>query len=62
MISYCAQWLREYLQNKGRSNVKDIQIAAKKMGWIRKELKEAKGEIGVKTFHDQSHDNWFWYL
>ncbi len=62
MIEYCAQWLLDYLRKSGRANVKRIREEAERMGWKKKDLKEARKEIGVKTIHDQARDEWYWYI
>lgn len=44
----------------------DVREAAKKQGFKRSELKAARKELGVKTFHQFDEDgptpNHFWYL
>ena len=62
MMEYCAQWLLEYLRRAGRANVKQVRLDAKKMGWTRGELKAARREIGVQVVHDQTSDEWYWYV
>lgn len=62
----CEIWLREIFQD-GQSRLCDeIRTAAKKAGYTRAELKEARKRIGIKTFHQfddvGATENWFWYL
>ena len=62
----CEEWLRGILQG-GRAQLCDeVRVSAKKAGYTRAELKEARKCLGVKTFHQFDEagatNNWFWYL
>lgn len=62
----CDAWLRLQLQDREIHLCDDIRKKAKKRGFTKQELKAARKEMGVKTFHqfdeDGATENWFWYL
>lgn len=62
----CSIWLKEQLSD-GASHLSDeIREKAKEEGFSKRDLKNARKELGVKTFHQFDEDgetpNWFWYL
>ncbi|MBC5689754.1 hypothetical protein H8S37_12585 [Mediterraneibacter sp. NSJ-55] len=62
----CKTWLREYLADGLLHLCDEVRQAAKKAGYSRGELKQARKKLDVKTFHqfDELGDtgNHFWYL
>lgn len=61
----CKTWLREYLsQNAGHSEY--IRDEAENRGFTKRQLRDARKELGVKTYHQFDEDgatqNWFWYI
>lgn len=64
----CQDWLLKYLRCCGGfSNVDTTRRAAEAAGFSRRELKQARRNLGVKAYHqfeDESKEplNWFWYL
>lgn len=62
----CKEWLSCLLKDTGLCLCDDVRDAAKEMGFTRQELKDARSQLGVKTFHQFDEDgatgNWFWYL
>lgn len=62
----CREWLREKLEDGRIHLCEDVRGAALEAGFTRAELRQARKEIGVKTFHQFDEDggtqNWFWYL
>lgn len=63
-MSGCAFWLLDYLYFHGPSLTGDVRSAAKEKGYTRAELKNARKEAGVKTYHsfDDVIDVWYWHL
>ena len=63
----CKEWLKKYL-SAGSQECGGVKISAKKAGFSKAELTEARKALGVKTWHQFDHtekpfvDNWFWYL
>lgn len=62
----CHSWLRAILKN-GKSYLCDsVKAEAVKKGFSKAELRQARKDIGVKTYHqfdeDGATENWFWYL
>ena len=53
-------WLRKYLNN-GPSNSYDVSEAAKKKGFTRSQIKEAKRALGVEVIH-VTKTCWMWKL
>lgn len=66
-MSKCAEWLKAYLA-PNMSEVNATREDARKAGFTKAELKSARKELGVKTFHQYDMtvepwvENWFWYL
>ena len=66
-MSQCAEWLKGYLRQE-MAEVNAARNDALEAGFTRRELKEARRELGVKTHHqidvvaEPKVDNWFWYL
>ena len=66
-MSKCSEWLKGYL-SAGMSECNGVREAAETAGFTRRELKSAREELGVKTWHQVDKegysriDNWFWYL
>jgi len=62
----CLEWLREFLQVEGCVLCDVVREEALNMGYTRQELKEARRQLKVKTYHqfDESGPtpNYFWYL
>lgn len=63
----CTVWLKRYL-NCGMSECGAVRSDALAAGYTKAELKAARKELGVKTWHqidtleEPRIDNWFWYL
>lgn len=61
----CSVWLKKFLNCEIRL-CENVRAAAKENGYTKAELKQARKEIGVKTFHQFREngptENWFWYL
>lgn len=62
----CSERLKKELSLKSDPVLCDtIRAEAKNLGYSKRELKEARVKLGVKTFHlinEDSEMNWFWYL
>lgn len=62
----CKNWLKKYLRAEGTVLCDAVREASLEKGFSKKELKSARKEVGVKTFHqfDEFGDtgNHFWYL
>ena len=62
----CRDWLREILTDGEYCLCDWVREEARKKGFTRAELKDARNYLGVKTFHQFDEDgatpNWFWYL
>lgn len=62
----CSEWLKNELDSSSDPVLCDkIRAKAKELGYSKRELKEARVKLGVKTFHlinEDSETNWFWYL
>ena len=60
----CMTWLEKELQ--GMVLCDEIREKAKAMGFNRKQLKEARKELGVRCWHqfdkNGATSNWFWYI
>ncbi len=65
MRESCKDWLSKKLANNAIFLCDDVKQDAKKSGYTKSELKEARKELNVKTFHqfdeDGSTPNWFWH-
>lgn len=66
-VSKCSEWLKGHL-SAGMSECNGVRESAKAAGFNRKELKAARKELGVKTWHQidtegyPKIENWFWYF
>ena len=62
-MSKCAEWLKDFIGTDG-CEYQFVKEHAFEEGFTKKELKEARRELGVKTRHltDEDVENWFWYL
>ena len=62
----CKKWLADYLKRQAGALVEDTRAEAKKKGFTKLDLKTARKELGVKTFHQFDEGgqapNYFWYL
>lgn len=62
----CSEWLREKLSDGELHLCEWIREDAKRSGFTKSELKQARVALGVRTFHQFDEDgetpNWFWYL
>ena len=62
----CVGWLDKLLGDSEMHLVEDVREAAKLEGFSKAELKDARKQIGVKTFHQFDEDgptpNHFWYV
>lgn len=65
-MSKCEKWLKELLTKENEMLYTTVRSEAKRMGFTRGELKTARKNLGVKTFHQFDEDgatpNYFWYL
>ena len=60
----CKSWLESFLGEEPKL-CDAVKLAAVENGFTRKQLKEARHALGVKTFHQFDKGptpNWFWYL
>ncbi len=63
----CIEWLRERIPPGTAAVCDGIREDAKKAGFSRKDLKQARKALGVKTYHDVDDESgelvpqWFWY-
>lgn len=66
MENRCTEWLAGLLGDGCLHLCDDVRVAAKKEGFSKKELKNARMNLGVKTFHqfDETGQlpNWFWHM
>ena len=66
MWKSCVTWLRDYLTHEGMVLCDEVRKQANSRGYRSSDLKKARTELQVKTFHqfdgDEATDNWFWYL
>lgn len=61
----CVEWLKKELKGKDVILCDEIRKKSRKAGFSKKELREARAVLGVKTWHQINEDsdvNWFWYL
>jgi len=64
----CAEWMRKVIFPDGPggigSEVNFIKTQAMKAGFTKSEVRRAKKELGLKTWHqkDESGENWFWRM
>lgn len=63
----CNEWLRGYLRGKDLVLCEEVRDEAQKQGYKKKELKEARKNIGVETvnnwaWNDGETSEWFWRL
>lgn len=65
-VSECKDWLARQLEDGVVHLCEDIRKRASERGFSKRELKNARIELGVKTYHQFDEDgpaeNWFWYL
>lgn len=61
----CKEWLKNYMSDGELHLSTEVAGKAKALGYSKSELREARKELGVKTFHQFDEtgatDNWFWY-
>lgn len=61
----CQSWLENLLTENECVLCEHVRQQAKEQGFSKKQLKEAREALGVKTFHQFDEgptENWFWYL
>ena len=62
----CKTWLRKFVLEQQMPLVEGVKERAAELGYSKKELRRAKLELGIKTWHqfdeDGATENWFWYL
>lgn len=61
----CVEWLKTGLEGKDIILCDEIRRKSREAGFSKKELREARALLGVKTWHQINEDsdvNWFWYL
>ena len=59
----CTKWLYELLKKGNQYSCEAVRRMAKQEGFTKKELKEARCELDVKTIHVFAPDeDWYWYL
>ena len=62
----CKTWLALYLSDGQVHLTTAVSQKEKALGYSKSELREARKELGVKTFHqfDEFGDteNWFWHM
>ena len=62
----CKFWLEKYILQNGLVDVDETREEARKRGFSKKELKDARAELGVKTYHrfvsTTDIKKWYWYL
>lgn len=62
----CIEWLKKLLSEQECVLCEIVRAAARKAGYSKKELKEARNKLGVKTHHQFDEfgetPNYFWYL
>ena len=61
----CKVRLKAELNGKDIILCDEISKKCKREGFTKKELRETRAVLGVKTYHqidDNSKANWFWYL
>lgn len=65
-LENCKNWLKEYLIKNGSTECSFVKEEAKEAGFTKQEIKLARKELGVKTWHQFDEDgatpNWFWHL
>lgn len=66
MKNNCEIWLHAFLAKNPLTDYKDVMRAAKNEGFSRKEMKDARKSLGVKTYHrfvaGTDVKQWLWYL
>ena len=66
-MSDCAVWLKKIL-SCGASEYKVVLESAEEAGFSKAEVRKARKELGVKTWHQVDGEgtdrleNWFWFL
>ena len=58
----CESWLLDQLKRVQRASCDTIRDAAKKAGFTKRDLKEARKNLNVGTRHETDPEDWFWYL
>ncbi|MFR8547755.1 MAG: hypothetical protein ACLVEV_03905 [Lachnospiraceae bacterium] len=62
----CVEWLEQKLKKEKIALCTTVKAGARTKGYTQKQLRDAKKQLGVKTFHQFDEngetDNWFWYL
>lgn len=62
----CTKWLLERLKGEECLLCDIVRVEARKEGFTRKQLKEARKFLNIETFHqfdeDGATENWFWIL
>jgi hypothetical protein len=65
-MNNCTKWLLDYLTEHGPVIVNQVREQANVMGFERNDLKSARKELNVKTFHQFEGKNetkiWYWFL
>lgn len=56
----CKEWLKEFLSSKDFVLCDIVKAEANQHGFSKKQLREARVLLGIKTF--KRSENWFWYL
>lgn len=66
MDKSCIEWLREKYSKADDYLCDDLRAEAKALGYTRREFKEARKALGIKTWHQFDEygatENWFWYI
>ena len=65
-LEFCKTWLKEFLP-KNTGLIERVKEEAKKQGFSKEVLKQARKELRIKTFHqfDENNsptENYFWSL
>ncbi len=65
-MNRCEKWLFDLLSKEDSVLCDIVRAESKIRGFSRRQLKEARKSLGVKTFHQFDEygptPNWFWYL
>lgn len=65
-MNECEKWLAEFLRKESTVLCEIVRKEAKNKGFTRRQLRDARKAIGVKTFHQfngsEATPNWFGYL
>jgi hypothetical protein len=65
-MNKCEKWLKEYLGSKSIL-CEVVRTEAKRKGFAAKELKDARKNLGVSTYHEfdrvgNATEEWYWSL